>query len=237
MWGGCRGNVRAMQRARRFGRPPRRSTPKVGAEGPQEGSMVETQDDPWKDVTPAQIEKSRAFFEKVARLAWSYSCSILLGCPQRPTQEAKSGTGAFVLFGGEYFVVTAYHIVARYGEMLKETGHVHFSDRRSDGQSSMPASLCRYTSGLGRHRRCSARSSCSRTPSVRRHGRLAARVSRGWSANSVLWLRKDQPLGPRAGDDRIDGSAIDRGSPQFNTRALFRPHRASQVPLGWRMPP
>lgn len=88
--------------------------------------MDETQDGPWKNLTPAQIEKSRAFFDNVARLAWSYSCSILLGCPQRPTSEAKSGTGAFVRFGGEHFVVTANHIVARYQELLGEMGHVHF---------------------------------------------------------------------------------------------------------------
>lgn len=88
--------------------------------------MDETQSDPWKDLTADQVERSRAFFSKVARLAWSYSCSVLLGCPQRPTPEAKSGTGTFVHFRGEHFVVTAYHIVSKYKEMLKQTEHVHF---------------------------------------------------------------------------------------------------------------
>jgi len=89
-------------------------------------AMDDMQDDPWKDLTPAQIEKSRAFFSKVARLSWRYSCSILLGCPQQPTREAKSGMGTFLRFCREHFVVPACHIVAKYAEMLQETGHVHF---------------------------------------------------------------------------------------------------------------
>jgi len=88
--------------------------------------MKEVDADIWEGVTDEQILQSKRFFDRVARLAWSYSCSILLGCPLKPTRDAKSGTGAFLRVGYQHFVVTARHIVTWYGEMLGQMDHVHF---------------------------------------------------------------------------------------------------------------
>lgn len=88
--------------------------------------MSEAESDIWKDITEQHVAQSKAFFDRVARLAWSYSCSILIGCPLKPTQDAKNGTGVFLRMGCEHFVVTAGHIVAWYGEMLERGEHAHF---------------------------------------------------------------------------------------------------------------
>jgi hypothetical protein len=80
----------------------------------------------WNGVSEEQIERSRAFFERTARLAWSYSCSILIGCPSRPTADASSGTGVLLRVGNDHFVLTARHVVRGYEERLAERKHAHF---------------------------------------------------------------------------------------------------------------
>lgn len=80
----------------------------------------------WNGVSEEQIERSRAYFDRTARLAWSYSCSILIGCPRQPTVNACSGTGVFIKLGNDHFVLTARHVVTGYEEMLVKRHHAHF---------------------------------------------------------------------------------------------------------------
>src|ERR1700722_18749393 len=88
--------------------------------------MSQVTPDIWKDVTPNQEAQARAFYDRVARLAYSYSCSILIGCPRQPTVNTKNATGVLLKIGGEHYVVTACHVVTRYGELLEAGEHLHF---------------------------------------------------------------------------------------------------------------
>src|ERR1700733_13806109 len=88
--------------------------------------MDSAEEDVWAGVSAERIERSRAYFERVARLAYSYSCSILLGCPQRPTTDTRNGTGVFLRVDDQHYVVTARHVVTAYVEMRSAIDHVHF---------------------------------------------------------------------------------------------------------------
>jgi len=83
-------------------------------------------DDAWKDVTDEQIERSRRYFSGMAKLAWSHSCSILMGCPKWPTSETSSASGVFLKVRGRHFLATAFHVIEGFDEMRKMRGHVHF---------------------------------------------------------------------------------------------------------------
>jgi hypothetical protein len=82
--------------------------------------------DVWIDASPQQEERYRAFGERMARLAWSYSCSILIGCASRPTQDAKNATGVSLEVSGRNYLLTALHVVDWYREKIKGGSHTHF---------------------------------------------------------------------------------------------------------------
>ena len=88
--------------------------------------MNQSDHDIWHGVSDERIEQSKAYFDRTARLAWSYSCSILIGCPKRPTVDASSGTGVVLRIGNEHFVLTARHVVTGYERMLVGANHGHF---------------------------------------------------------------------------------------------------------------
>jgi hypothetical protein len=88
--------------------------------------MSESGHDVWSGLSPDEIERSKQFYDGTARMAWSYSCSILIGCPREPTEFTSSATGVFLRLGQKHFVVTARHVVSGYEEMLRKMGHAHF---------------------------------------------------------------------------------------------------------------
>jgi Trypsin-like peptidase domain len=88
--------------------------------------MNETNHEIWHGVSEERIERSKAFFDRTARLAWSYSCSILIGCPKTSSVDTSSGSGVFIKIANDYFVLTARHVVTGYEKMLAERKHAHF---------------------------------------------------------------------------------------------------------------
>jgi hypothetical protein len=52
-----------------------------------------------------------AYFDRLTRDAFEHCCSILIGCPHRPTSEALSGSGILICIEEHCYVLTADHVV------------------------------------------------------------------------------------------------------------------------------
>jgi hypothetical protein len=64
--------------------------------------------------------------EIVARLAYSYSCNILLGCAAKPTEQANNASGFVVELDNRHFLFTAAHVLAGFSERAAREDHAHF---------------------------------------------------------------------------------------------------------------
>jgi hypothetical protein len=80
----------------------------------------------WSYVSDEQIARSKAFCSRASRKAWSYSCSILIGCPKKPTNEANNATGIHISVDGYHFLATAHHVFKHYVDQRQKVDHLHF---------------------------------------------------------------------------------------------------------------
>lgn len=67
-----------------------------------------------------------AYCDRVARDTYDHCCSILIGCPHRPTSNASSGSGILVAIDDYYYVLTANHVVEGLAAKRRTGEPAHF---------------------------------------------------------------------------------------------------------------
>jgi hypothetical protein len=77
-------------------------------------------------MTPAEKERHLAYYDRTARTAYSHCCSILIGCPHRPTAETNSATGVFLLLDDHHYLITASHVIGGFANKLLHDPPAHF---------------------------------------------------------------------------------------------------------------
>jgi Trypsin-like peptidase domain len=57
------------------------------------------------------LDERTKYFDRLTHDAFEHCCSILIGCPHRPTTEAFSGSGILICIEEHSYVLTADHVV------------------------------------------------------------------------------------------------------------------------------
>src|ERR1700733_4525666 len=80
----------------------------------------------WDQLTPAERDRRIKYYDRTARNAFSHCCSILIGCPQKSTIQARSATGTLLLLKGHHYLLTANHVLEGFAKKLTHEWPVHF---------------------------------------------------------------------------------------------------------------
>jgi len=87
---------------------------------------MNTAQERWNRMSQADRDRHIAYYDRTARAAYSHCCSILIGCPHRPSAEANNATGVFLQLDRDHYVLTAQHVVDGFVKKVTEDWPAHF---------------------------------------------------------------------------------------------------------------
>lgn len=80
----------------------------------------------WDRMSQEERDEHIAHYDRTSRAAYSHCCSILIGCPRRPSLNANNATGVFLLLDGYHYVLTAQHVIDGFVKKVTTDPPAHF---------------------------------------------------------------------------------------------------------------